>query len=141
LAYRLIETIEGIRQGLTVLRSPTRLAAVVVWSLVIWLALALSFHLAFLAFDLPVGFSGALLLQGVLAFGVAVPSAPGFVGPFEAVITAVLAVYGVGASQAVACAVAYHVTTFFPITLLGLWSATRSGLGLRTAREEGPPDA
>ena len=93
------------------------------------------------AFDLPVGFNGSLVLQGVLAFGIAVPSAPGYVGPFEALITAVLAVYGVGASQAIACAVAYHVTTFVPITLLGVWSAARTGLGLRQTAEAGPPDA
>jgi uncharacterized membrane protein YbhN (UPF0104 family) len=92
LALRLVETIEGIRQGLGVLQSPTRLAMVVAWSVVLWLDIAFSFHLAFLAFELPVGFSGALLLQGVLAFGITVPSAPGFVGPFEAVITAVLVV-------------------------------------------------
>ena len=141
LALRLIETIEGVRQGLGVLQSPARLVAVVAWSVVLWVEIAFSFYLAFLAFDLPVGFSGALLLQGVLALGVAVPSAPGFVGPFEAVITAVLAVYGIGASQAVALAVAYHVTTFFPITLLGFWSAARTGLGLRRAREEAPPEA
>lgn len=141
LAYRLVEAIEGIRQGLGVLRSPARFAAVVAWSLALWLLLGLSFYLAFRAFDFPVGFGGALVTQGVLAFGIAVPAAPGYVGPFEAVITAVLAVYGVGASQAVACAVAYHLTTFFPITLLGLWSGARTGLGLRKARDEGPPDA
>lgn len=141
LALRLIETIEGVRQGLSVLRSPVRLAAVVAWSVALWLVNGFSFYLAFRAFDFPVGFSGALVLQGVLAFGIAVPAAPGFVGPFEAVITAVLAVYGVGPSQAVACAVAYHVTTFFPITLLGIWSGARTGLGLRRARDEGPPDA
>jgi uncharacterized protein (TIRG00374 family) len=141
LALRLVETIEGVRQGLSVLRSPARLAEVVAWSIGLWLVNGLSFYLAFRAFDFPVGFSGALVVQGVLAFGIAVPSAPGYVGPFEAVITAVLAIYGVGASQAVACAVAYHVTTFFPITLLGIGSAARTGLGLRRARDEGPPDA
>ena len=69
---------------------------VVFWSVVLWLVNALSFYLAFLAFDLPVGYVAALVLQGVLVFGIAVPSAPGYVGPFEAVITAVLAVYGIG---------------------------------------------
>ena len=119
-----------MRQGLAVLKSPTRLAGVVAWSVVLWLVNALSFYLAFFAFDLPVSYTGAVVLQGVLAFGIAVPSAPGYVGPFEAVITAVLALYGIGASQAVAYAVGYHLTTFVPITVLGVWSATRTGLGL-----------
>ncbi|HMU60553.1 MAG TPA: lysylphosphatidylglycerol synthase transmembrane domain-containing protein [Gemmatimonadales bacterium] len=141
IALRLIEVIEGIRQGLAVLQSPTRLAGVILWSVVLWLVNALSFYLAFLAFDLPVNYTGAVVLQGILAFGIAVPSAPGYVGPFEAAITAVLALYGIGASQAVAYAVGYHITTFIPITVLGVWSATRTGLGLSATAREAPPDA
>jgi hypothetical protein len=135
-AFRLVALIDGVRQGLSVLRSPARLVAVVGWSIVLWLVNALSFFLAFQAFDLKVNFAGALVLQGVLAFGIAVPSAPGYVGPFEAAITAVLAIYGIGASQAAAYAVGYHLTTFVPITLLGVWSATRTGLGFRLATSE-----
>lgn len=141
IARRLVGMIEGVRQGLGVLRSPARLAGVVAWSVVLWLVNALSFHLAFRAFDLPVDYAGALVLQGVLAFGIAVPSAPGYVGPFEAAITAVLALYGIGASQAIAYAVGYHLTTFVPITLLGVWSAARTGLGLGATAREAPPDA
>lgn len=141
IALRLIEVIEGIRQGFGVLKSPTRLAGVITWSVVLWLVNALSFYLAFFAFDLPVNYAGAVVLQGVLAFGIAVPSAPGYVGPFEAVITAVLALYGIGASQAVAYAVGYHLTTFVPITVLGVWSATKTGLGLGATARAAPPDA
>lgn len=140
IALRLVGLIEGVRQGLGVLQSPARLAGVVFWSVVLWLVNALSFSLAFRAFDLPVGYVAALVLQGVLAFGIAVPSAPGYVGPFEAIITAVLAVYGIGPNQAVAYAVGYHLTTFVPITLLGAWSATRTGLGLSATAREAPPD-
>ena len=141
IALRLVEMIEGMRQGLVVLKSPARLAGVIAWSIVLWLVNALSFYLAFFAFDLPVSYTGAVVLQGVLAFGIAVPSAPGYVGPFEAVITAVLALYGIGASQAVAYAVGYHLTTFVPITVLGVWSATRTGLGLFATARAAPPSA
>jgi uncharacterized protein (TIRG00374 family) len=141
IALRLIELIEGIRQGLAVLQSPSRLIGVIVWSVVLWLVNALSFYLAFVAFDLPVSYTGAVVLQGVLAFGIAIPSAPGYVGPFEAAIIVVLALYGIGASQAVAYAVGYHITTFVPITVLGVWSATRTGLGLGATAREAPSDA
>ncbi len=141
IALRLIELIEGIRQGLVVLQSPTRLLGVIAWSVVLWLVNALSFYLAFVAFDLPVGYTAAVVLQGVLAFGIVIPSAPGYVGPFEAAIIAVLALYGIGASQAVAYAVGYHITTFIPITVLGVWSATRTGLGLGATARQAPSDA
>jgi hypothetical protein len=134
LADRIVYLIEGIRQGLTVLRSPSRLVRVVFWSLVVWLVNALGFYVGFAAFDIPVGYTGALLLQGLLILGISIPSTPGFFGPFEAVIVAVLAIYGVSSSLAFSYALAFHITTFVPITLLGLWSAARSPEGFRMLR-------
>jgi uncharacterized protein (TIRG00374 family) len=135
LAGRLVELIEGIRHGLAVLRSPRTVAGVVFWSLVLWIENASAFYVAFWAFDLPVDFWGALLLQGLLVFGIAVPSTPGYVGVFEAVITAVLLLYGVPTERAAAYALVYHITTFIPITLLGLWSLARTPIALREARQ------
>jgi hypothetical protein len=107
---------------------------VVFWSLVVWLVNALGFYVGFAAFDIPVGYTGALLLQGLLILGISIPSTPGFFGPFEAVIVAVLAIYGVSSSLAFSYALAFHITTFVPITLLGLWSAARSPEGFRMLR-------
>ncbi len=134
LADRIVDLIEGVRQGLTVLRSPSRLAGVILWSLVIWLVNALAFYLGFAAFNIPVSYAGALLMQGLLVLGISVPSTPGFFGPFEAVIVAVLALYGVSGSLAFSYALAFHVTTFVPITLLGLWSLTRTPEGFSLLR-------
>ena len=83
-----------------------------------------------MAFRLPVPPSAALLLLGLVAFGVAIPSSPGFFGPFEAVTRATLALYGVTAAPAVSYAVAYHLAVFLPITALGLWSLSRAHLHL-----------
>jgi glycosyltransferase 2 family protein len=133
-ADRMVDLIEGIRQGLAVLRSPARLAGVVVWSLVLWLVNALAFYVGFAAFDIPVSYTGALLLQGLLVLGISVPSTPGFFGPFEAIIVAVLALYRVPGSLAFSYAIAFHVTSFVPITLLGMWSLVRSPEGFKTLR-------
>lgn len=126
LAGRVVGLLEGMRHGLSALASPGRLAGAVAWSLVLWLVNAASFVLAFRAFDLPVPASGALLLQGVLAFGIAIPTAPGYVGVFELVIRAVLQLYGVPPERGVSYAIAYHVTTFLPVILLGVWSLWRT---------------
>jgi hypothetical protein len=57
------------------------------------------------------------------------------VGVFEAAIKLVLVnLYGVNADLAVAYALTYHVTTFIPITLLGLWSLAKTGVGLSEMR-------
>jgi uncharacterized protein (TIRG00374 family) len=135
LAGKLVNIIEGVRSGLLALRTPGRLFLVVLWSLVLWLINALAFYVGFAAFDIRVSYLGALLMQGLIVLGIAIPSTPGFFGPFEAVIVAVLALYGVPNEVAFSYAIAYHITSFLPITLLGMWSLTRIPGGLRGLRQ------
>jgi hypothetical protein len=133
-AERLTRFAEDLIAGLAVLKSPARFAGVVAWSLVLWLVNGLSFAVCFRAFGLPVPWEGAFLLQGLIGFGVAVPSSPGFFGPFEAVTRFTLGLYAIGADQAVSYAVAYHVGGFIPITLLGLYSLSRTRVRLGELR-------
>jgi len=136
-ADRLTHWAEGIVAGLAVLKSPARFAGVVAWSLVVWGVNAAAFAVCFRAFGLEVPLEAALLLQGIIGFGVAVPSTPGFVGVFEAATRVTLAIYAVGPSLAVSYALTYHLTTFIPITLLGLWSLSRLHLRLGELRGAG----
>ena len=131
--------IDRLLAGLNALRNPRRAVPVLGWTVVIWLVNTAAFWLAFSAFDIAVPFSGALVLQGLLMIGIAAPQAPGYIGGFEAPIVLVLGFYGVNKELALAYALSYHVLTFIPITLLGAWSAVRSGVTLKTARavEEG----
>jgi len=138
LADRIVNLIEGLRQGLSALRSPALLAGTILWSLVIWLVNALAFYVAFKAFDIPVGFLGALLLQGILVFGISVQLTPGFLGQFEAAIVAALALFQIPAGLASSYAIAYHATTFLPIILLGAWSLARTPVALSDLRAPGP---
>jgi uncharacterized protein (TIRG00374 family) len=133
-ANRVVSLIEGIRQGLVVLRTPVRLLLVVFWSFALWLVNALAFYVGFAAFDIPVSYIGALLMQGLLVLGISIPSTPGFFGPFEAVIVAALALYGVPRDLAFSYALSFHVTSFIPITVLGLWSLARTPGGFKGLR-------
>ncbi len=137
LAEKIVGLIEGIRHGLSVLSSPARIAGAAFWSLGVWGLSALSFYVMFAAFGIQVDFSGALLMQGLIMFGIALPSTPGYVGAFELPIIAVLSLYDVDKSLAAAYALTYHVATFLPITLLGAWSVARTNLGLSALRR--PP--
>ena len=135
LAERLVAIVEGLRLGFSALKSPARLAAAVAWSVIHWLISALGFYLAFGAFGIEVGFAGALLVQSLLAFGVAAQLTPGFFGQFEVLVAATLKLFGVPEDLGVAYGLTYHITTFIPIVLLGLWSLARTGLHVRDARE------
>jgi len=134
LRYRLLALLDGVREGLAALRSPSRLAAVIGWSVILWTVNAASFWALLPAFGLQADFGAALVVQGTVVFGVAVPSSPGYVGVFEAAIVLALALYGVPQDQALAYALTYHAATFLPIILLGAFSLARTSLGWRDLR-------
>jgi hypothetical protein len=131
---RVAEFVAHATAGLAVLRSPSRFALVVFWTLLHWLTNALAFWIAFRAVGITAPFSGALFLQGLIAIGVAIPSSPGFFGPFEAFAKAGLQIYGVPVTQAVTWAVGFHLLTFIPITAMGAFYFSRLGLSLREMR-------
>lgn len=128
LAHRLAGTLSSFAHGLGPLRQPTVFLRVLWWSAVIWFWNGASFWLAFLAFDIEAGFAGALLLQSVVALAVSLPSGPGFFGPFEAAARVSLTIYAVEPARIAGYAAGYHLLTFIPITVLGLWYAHRLGI-------------
>lgn len=107
--------------GLSVLRSPAHFAAVMGWTVAHWLVNALAWWLAFVAVGIQAPFSAALLLQALIAMGVAIPAAPGFFGVFEAIAVVGLAIYGVPATLATSWAIGFHILSFLPITLIGAY--------------------
>ncbi|HST08366.1 MAG TPA: lysylphosphatidylglycerol synthase transmembrane domain-containing protein [Gemmatimonadaceae bacterium] len=118
-------------EGLSVLRRPGRFAAVFGWTLAHWLLNAVGFWLSFKAVGISAPFSAALFLQAFIALGTAVPALPGFFGVFEYMSVQGLAIYGVSQQQAATWAIAYHLFSFIPITLIGAWYFTRLGVKLR----------
>lgn len=122
------EIIHAFSNGLGVLRSPTRFLAVFLWAVAHWLVNALAFWIGFKAVGIDVPFSAANFLQGIIAIGVALPSSPGFFGVFEAAAKVGLEVYGVPGGQAVSWAIGFHVLSFIPITVIGLYYFARLGL-------------
>jgi hypothetical protein len=121
--------------GLSILRRPRDFGWVVVWSFVLWLVNGLAFYTGFLAFHLDsLPFTSALLLQGIVAVGVAIPSSPGYFGLFEYASRAGLGLYGVAAAGAVSFAVGIHIGWFLPITVIGLWTLARANLSLGELR-------
>jgi len=131
------EIIHAFSEGLGVLRSPRRFIAVFLWTLAHWLVNALAFWLGFKAVGIDVPFSAANFLQGIIAIGVALPSSPGFFGVFEAAAKVGLEVYGVAGRQAVSWAIGYHILSFIPITIIGLYYFAR--LGLHFSDFKSPP--
>ncbi len=123
--------LEALLEAIAVLRSPKLLALGFMWTVGFWLFHGLSFWLGMLAFEIHTGLVSAWFTEAVVGFGVAIPSAPGFIGTFHASANFALSdVYGVEQARSLAFAFGYHFGGWIPITLIGLVYAWRLGLSL-----------
>lgn len=128
--------LETFAQGLSVLRSPGHFLAVFLWTVVHWLCNGLGWWISMRAVGIRVPFTAALLLQALVALGVAVPAAPGYFGVFETVGVLGLGIYGVPAALATSWALGFHILSFLPITLIGVFYSTRLGFNLRDLQSQ-----
>jgi uncharacterized protein (TIRG00374 family) len=135
------EMLARFSEGLSVLRTPGHFIAVFGWTLAHWLVQPLAFWLAFLAVGVHVPLAATLIVQGIIVILVALPSAPGFFGPFEAGAAIGLSLYGVSQSEAATWALLFHVASFIPITVIGAYYAARLDFSVGEMRAPGPDAA
>jgi glycosyltransferase 2 family protein len=134
ISRRIVGILERLSKGLHTLRSAKATLAVLALSLAIWSIEVGVYLLAQRAFGLEVPTHGMVLVMAVLTLGLTMPSAPAFVGVFEGLVIAAVAVYGVGSTLGTAFALAMHLIHFIPGTLLGAFFTWRMGLRLRELR-------
>jgi uncharacterized protein (TIRG00374 family) len=97
-------------------------------SLVIWLLETVKYWFVMQAFPFEVSFFALMLMNGIVNLATTIPSAPGYVGTFDAPGIAVLTAYGVLRPVAVAYTLVLHASLWFPITVLGLYYMAREGI-------------
>jgi glycosyltransferase 2 family protein len=125
----LLAALHSFIEGLAVLRSGRLFAISLLLALAQWLFTALSFLVGFRAFGIEeVGLAGAIFLQSLISLSVAIPSSPGFFGPFEAAAKLGLGLWEVDPDKAISFAVGFHLGGFIPTTLIGLFYVWRLNL-------------
>jgi len=114
--------------GLASLRSPINVLMVFFTSVLIWLFETGKYWFVMHAFDFQVSFFALMLMNGIVNLATTIPSAPGYIGTFDAPGIAVLTAYGVVQSTATAYTLVLHVALWLPITLVGAWFLAREGI-------------
>lgn len=135
LSSRAVRMVGRLATGLHTLKSARQTAIVLILSLVIWSAEVLVYALVQRAFGLDLEPLALVLVMAILTLGLTAPSAPGFVGVYEALVISAIGLYGIKEPIAPAFAITMHLIHYIPGTLLGLASTWRSGLKLRQLRE------
>lgn len=107
--------------GLEALRSPREALMIFVTSVIIWLFETGKYWFVMHAFDFEVSFFALMLMNGIVNLATTIPSAPGYVGTFDAPGIAVLEAFGIPKATAAGYTLVLHVALWFPITALGLY--------------------
>jgi glycosyltransferase 2 family protein len=114
--------------GLASLRSPLNILMVFVTSVVLWLLETGKYWFVMHAFNFHVSFFALMLMNGIVNLATTIPSAPGYIGTFDAPGIAVLTAYGVSQATAAGYTLVLHVALWLPITLVGAYFLTREGI-------------
>ncbi len=127
LHIRIISVMNKFLDGLASLRSPYNVLMVFFTSVIIWLLETGKYWFVMHAFNFKVSFFALMLMNGIVNLATTLPSAPGYIGTFDAPGIAVLTAYGVDQATAAGYTLTLHVALWLPITLLGAYFMAREG--------------
>ncbi len=136
LRERALRLVERFVDGLSSLRSPIDVGMVLVTSVVIWLLETGKYWLVMHAFPFEVSFFALMLMNGIVNLATTIPSAPGYVGTFDAPGIAVLEAYGVPGGLAAGYTLVLHAALWLPITALGAYYMARESLSWQRVQQE-----
>jgi glycosyltransferase 2 family protein len=132
--------------GIAPLGSIRGAAAIFGWTAIAWIASVIQTYLLMFVFYERPTWNAALLMTSLASLAIALPAAPGSIGPFEAAMVAGLKVGGMvnaadpeAQTRAFACAALIHIVTVSGFTSLGLIGLAREHISLgevaRSARQ------
>ncbi len=116
--------------GFTSMRSAKLTFWIVITSIHQWFLAGVIVYIALQSFDIQVTILEAFIVVGVTAFGVTIPSTPGFFGVIQLCFWLSLRLFDVSKEDAFAASVYYQISQYIPVTLLGLYYLNRFGLRL-----------
>ena len=142
LEARVLGILATFVRGLQGIRTPAHSLPLLVWTVIVWTIPALAAWTALQALDLDLPFLAGWTVLGFVGLGVAIPSAPGYVGVFHAAAALAVGIFGVSQPAAVGFALVFHAAQYVPITLAGWLYLLREHLSLGEAtgaRASQPP--
>ncbi len=129
---RILPQVSKIMDGLSALVHPGQFLLSVFWIGVTWLLWVLLYYCTIVQLVPSAPLWWGAFTSGLIALGVAIPSAPASVGVYEATILGAFALLGISSGSALAYAIVLHLAQIFVTTLFGLWGMVRDGQKLST---------
>jgi len=134
LRVRLSEALSSFALGLQSVQLSWHLAIILLYSILLWTAFAVSnfFVLRALHFNYHPATAYFILLFQVL--GVTLPSSPGFIGTYHAAVVTGLSAFSISLEDALSAAILMHAAFFFPFIACGLLFLWKENMSLSDMR-------
>lgn len=142
LRTKIVALIEAGAAGLASLKNPWTLVGLMLTSIAQWGINGLVIHISLRCFGIDVPPQVSMIVMGVTAFGVTVPSAPGYFGVIQICFVEVLKQFPVSQPAVFAASIFYHMVQWIPVTLVGMIFFALSGVRLKEvegAKQHGDP--
>ncbi|MCA9108554.1 MAG: flippase-like domain-containing protein [Planctomycetaceae bacterium] len=139
LKEKLSEMLEQGASGLSSLKSGRLLAGLLFTSLLQWMINGVIISLALWSFGFHFSIWVSCIVIGVTAFGVTIPSSPGYFGVIQTCFLLVLQFFTDDKDGVFAASIYYHMAQWIPVTAIGLAYFVRTRLhvsDIEDAREE-----
>lgn len=128
LAHLLLSFVDGLH----ILHQPKQIFLAAFYSFAVWITVAVEILFVQYAFHLDsLPLSAPIFIMIIIAIGVMLPSAPGYVGPFHAACRGALLLLGVEVNTAIGFAVILHASQVIVVILVGFYYLWKEGLTLR----------
>jgi len=127
---RLMGFAESVTCSMAFLKSPRQVLVAAVLSVAIWMMSPISTYALAYGFGVRLTFAAALVIQVCVTAAVALPQAPGFIGPFQVATMKATELFGVAEGDAGAFAMMLWAVNVVPITIVGLGFLRHEGLNL-----------
>lgn len=118
--HRILVVFDQIYGGLQASLRRKSIFIALFWLVLTWAGYWTSFYLTISTFVPQAPFVWALFVGGVVSLGIAIPSAPGNIGVWEAAFVGAMAVLGVEYSTALAGAITMHLVAYLVTGVAGI---------------------
>jgi uncharacterized protein (TIRG00374 family) len=138
LQRRVVGILETFVRGLLGVRTRAHFVPLVLWTAIVWILQAVAAWTMFRALHLDLPWLAGWVVLSFVGLGVAIPSAPGYVGVFHAAATIALTMFGVPSTAAFGYALLFHATQIIPVTVVGWAYLLHEHLSLADATRARP---
>jgi uncharacterized protein (TIRG00374 family) len=119
LRSRIIQAVRNFAAGLVPIKDVHGWTMAIFYSLLLWFSALYQVKLTACSIGLSIPFIATFLIMAMAAFGVMIPSSPGYIGTYHLAVQYGFLLFGAAREEALSAAILLHATFFFPTILFG----------------------